>query len=139
MHDLDELRRTFLDDQRAAAAEEAALLFTRMAGARGVDYSRRPSGWVLRLLRRTRRNRCVHWPREDAGAVVFVAAHLGQLQCRACSVRIGKAMAGSLDEGRCDVCRELAELEQFAFHVGTLLVTGRCCAGCRPTVYGETV
>jgi hypothetical protein len=50
----------------------------------------------------------------------------------------GKALAGSLDASRCDLCGELAELEPFAFHAGaTLLVAGRCCAGCRPTVYGE--
>jgi hypothetical protein len=135
--DLDQLRQVFLADQAAAAHEEAAELFARMAGGRGVDYSHSPSPWVLRLVRQARRNRCPHWPREDGTAVVFVAAHVGRLECRACSVRTAKALAGSLDEGRCDLCREQAELEVFAFHVGTLLITGRCCAGCRATVYGE--
>jgi hypothetical protein len=115
-------------------------MFLSAAGARGVDYSRRPSGWVLRLLRRTRRNRCVHWPREDAGAVVFVVAHVGQLLCRSCAGRVAGELHGSVDERRCDACREVAELERFMFHAGpALLVSGRCCAGCRPTVYGGTV
>jgi hypothetical protein len=135
--DLDALRRVFLNDQAAAAHEHAVALFAGMAGTRGTDYSRTPSAWLLRLVRRARRNRCAHWPREGAD-LCFVAAHLGQLECRACSVRTGRALAGSLDAARCDVCRERAELEPFAFHAGaTLLVTGRCCAGCRPTVYGE--
>jgi len=134
--DRDELRRVFLADQSAAAHEHAAALFAELAGPRGVDYSGAPSGWLLRLVRRARRHRCAHWPCEGA-ELCFVAAHVGQLECRACSVRTGKALVGSLDEARCDVCREAAELEPFAFHAGTtLLVTGRCCAGCRPTVYG---
>lgn len=138
MLDLDELRRVFLADQAAGAHEEALELFARMAGARGVDYSRAPSPWVLRLVRRARQMRCTHWPREGS-AVVFIAAHRGVMECRACSGRTARALAGSLDEGRCDVCREVAELERFAFHAdGTLLVTGRCCAGCRATVYGAT-
>lgn len=67
----------------------------------------------------------------------FVAAHHGQMECRPCSVRTSRALAGSLDAARCDLCRERAELEPFAFHAGTtLLVTGRCCADCRATVYG---
>lgn len=137
MLDLDALRRVFLDDQAAAAHEEAAALFAGMAGARGVDYSRSPSAWLLRLVRRARRNRCAHWPQEGV-ELCFVAAHLGHLECRACSVRTGQALAGSLDGARCDLCREAAELELFAFHAGTtLLVTGRHCGGCRPTVYGE--
>lgn len=136
MLDLDALRRVLLDDQAAGAHEEAAELFARMAGARGVDYSRTPSGWVLRLVRRARRNRCAHWPREGS-AVVFVAAHVGQMQCRVCADRTEKRLAGSPDGVRCDLCREVAELERFAFHAGgTLLVTGRCCGGCRATVYG---
>ncbi|WP_142026823.1 hypothetical protein [Blastococcus colisei] len=127
----------FLADQAAGAHEEACELFARMAGARGVDYSRGPSPWVLRLVRRARRMRCAHWPREGS-EVVYVAAHRGRMECRACSIRTARALAGSLDEGRCDLCRRsVAELERFGFNVGTLLVTGRCCAGCRPTVYGE--
>lgn len=137
MLDLDALRRVFLADQARAAQEDAARLFAEMAGARGVDYDRAPSAWVLRLVRRSCRNRCAHWPQEGV-ELCFVAAHLGHLECRACSVRTGQALAGSLDGARCDVCREVADLELFAFHAGTtLLVTGRCCAGCRPTVYGE--
>lgn len=135
MLDLDALRRVHLADQSAAAHEHAAALFARMAGARGVDYTQTPSPWVLRLVRRARRNRCAHWPIEGS-QLVFVAAHLGQLECRACSVRTGRALAGSLDAVRCDVCRGDVELERFAFQVGTLLSTGRCCAGCRVTVYG---
>lgn len=136
MLDLDELRRVFLADQSAGAHEEALELFARMAGGRGVDYSRAPSPWVLRLVRKARRTRCSHWPREGS-AVVFVAAHVGQLQCRVCATRTEKGLAGSPDGVRCDLCREVAVLERFAFHAGgTLLVTGRCCAGCRATVYG---
>jgi hypothetical protein len=87
-------------------------------------------------VRQARRIRCSHWPREGA-EVVFLPAHVGQLQCRRCAARTEKALAGSPDEVRCDLCREVAELERFAFHAGgTLLVTGRCCAGCRATVYG---
>jgi hypothetical protein len=108
-----------------------------MAGPRGVDYSRRPSGWVLRPLRGARRNRFAHGPLEGA-QVVFVAAHVGRLECRPCSVATARALAGSLNESRCDVCREQVEVERFAFHLGTLLVTGRCCAGCRAAVNGET-
>lgn len=135
--DRDELRRVFLDDQSAAAHEHAAALFAELAGPRGVDYSQRPSAWVLRLVRRARRNRCAHWPQEGS-QLCFIAAHLGDMECRACSVRTARALAGSLDEVRCDLCRERAELEPFAFHAGTtLLVTGRCCAGCRAMVYGE--
>lgn len=137
MLDLDELRRIFCADQAQGAHEEAAELFAGWAGARGVDYTGQPSAWVLRLLRRARRDRCAHWPQEGA-AVVFVAAHTVRLECRVCSVRTGRALAGSLDEVRCDLCRETAELERFAFQVGTLLVTGRCCAGCRPTVFGAS-
>jgi hypothetical protein len=70
---------------------------------------------------------------------MFVAAHLGRLECRACSVRTAKALAGSLDAARCDLCREVRELEPCAFHAGsTLLVTagaalgaGRRCTGRR--------
>ena len=43
MHDLDALRRTFLEDQAAVAREYAAALFVEMAGVRGVDYTRTPS------------------------------------------------------------------------------------------------
>lgn len=136
MLDLDGLRRVFLLDQSAGAHEEAAELFARMAGARGVDYSRRPSPWVLRLLRRARRNRCAHWPREGS-ELVFLPAHVGHLQCRRCAGRTAARLAESPDGVRCDVCREVAVLERFAFHAGgTLLVTGRCCARCRTTVYG---
>lgn len=135
MLDLDALRRVFLDDQAAGAHEEAAGLFARMAGVRGVDYSRAPSGWVLRLVRRARRNRCAHWPREGS-ELVFLPAHVGQLQCRRCAGRTAARLADSPDAVRCDLCREVAELERFAFHAGTLLVTGSCCAGCRVTVCG---
>jgi len=135
--DLDALRRVHLADQAAGALEHACELFAGLAGDRGVIYRPgHPSPWVLRLVRRARRMRCTHWPQGEA-AVVFVAAHTGRLECRACSVRTARALAGSLDEARCDVCREVADLERFAFQLGTLLVTGRCCAGCRPTVYGE--
>lgn len=136
MLDLDALRAVFLDDQAAGALEEACELFAGWAGARGVDYSREPSPWVLRLLRRARRNRCTHWPREGS-AVVFVAAHVGRLECRVCARRTSRELVGSPDAARCDLCREAVELERFAFQVGTLLLTGRCCAGCRPTVYGD--
>jgi hypothetical protein len=126
-----------LADQAAGAHEEAAELFARMAGARGVDYSRAPSPWVLRLVRRARRNRCAHWPREGS-ELVFIAAHVGQMQCRRCAGGTAARLAESPDAARCDVCRAVAELERFAFHAGgTLLVTGRCCGGCRATVYGE--
>jgi hypothetical protein len=135
--DLDALRAVFLGDQAAAARDHAAALFAELAGDRGTDYSRTPSAWLLRLVRRARRNRCAHWPQEGAD-VCFVAAHMGRLECRGCSVRTGRALAGSLDADRCDVCRERVELESFAFHAGaTLLVTGRHCGGCRATVYGE--
>lgn len=137
MLDLEAMHRLFVEDQVAAAREHAASLFAELAGARGVDYSRRPSSWVLQLLRRARRNPCSHAPREGAGQIMFIAAHVGRMECRACSVRTANALTGSLDEGRCDICREVRELEQFAFHVGTLLATGRCCAGCKATVYGE--
>jgi hypothetical protein len=135
--DLDFLRRVFVADQADAAHEDAAALFAELAGARGVDYTRQPSGWLLRLVKQARRHRCPHWPTEGA-AVVFVAAQTGRLECRACSVRTAKVLAGSLDEGWCDLCRADVELERFAFRVGTLLVTGRCCAGCRAAVYGAT-
>jgi hypothetical protein len=136
--DLDALRRVHLADQAAGAHDEATELFARMAGPRGVDYTRAPSPWVLRLVRRARRNRCAHWPREGS-ELVFLPAHTGQLQCRRCAGRTERALAESPDGVRCDVCREVAELERFAFHAGgTLLVTGRCCAGCRATVFGET-
>lgn len=138
MLDLDALRQVFLADQAAGALEQACEDFASIAGDRGVVYREgRPSPWVLRLLRRARRDRCTHWPQEGA-AVVFVAAHTGRLECRACSVCTSRALAGSLDESRCDLCREQAVLERFAFHLGTLLVTGRCCVGCRSTVYGGT-
>ena len=134
---LDGLRRVFLADQRAGAYEEAAEVFAGMAGPRGVDYTRKPSAWLLRLMRRARRNRRSHWPQEDGDTLVFLPAHVGQLQCRACATETAAALPGSLDGRRCDVCRETAVLEPFAFHLGTLLVTGRCCAGCRATVYGS--
>ncbi|MCU1613135.1 MAG: hypothetical protein JWO98_675 [Frankiales bacterium] len=136
MLDLDALRRVFLADQAAAAHEEAAELFARMAGPRGVDYSRPPSPWVLRLVRKSRRLRCSHAPREGS-ELVFLPAHVGQLQCRRCAGRTAARLAESPDGVRCDLCREVAELERFTFHAGTtLLVTGRCCPGCRSTVYG---
>lgn len=136
MLDLDALRRVFLEDQAAAAREHAMTLFAEMAGPRGTDYSGAPSGWLLRLVRRARRSRCVHRPLEGT-ELCFVAAHAGRLECRACSVRTARGLAGSLDEPRCDLCREVRLLEPFAFHAGaTLLVTGRCCADCRSTVYG---
>ncbi|TFV49534.1 hypothetical protein [Blastococcus sp. TF02A-35] len=135
--DLDELRRIFCADQAAAALEDACEVIAATAGARGVDYSQRPSGWVLHLMRRARRMRCGHGPREGAGAVVFVPAHVGQLLCRACAHQVAKDLRRSLDGRRCDVCREEAALEPFMFQLDALLVTGRCCAGCRPTVYGE--
>jgi len=62
--DGDALRRLFLAGQSAAAHAHAhaAILLAEMAGARGVDYSRTPSGGLLRLVRDARRNRCAHWP-----------------------------------------------------------------------------
>jgi hypothetical protein len=135
--DLDRMRRVFLDDQAAAAREEAAEMFRLAAGARGVDYSAEPSAWVLALLRDARRHLCPHAPREGS-VLVFVPAHARQVMCRACAHRAARAMRGRPDEARCDVCREVAELTRFMFHAGsTLLVTGRHCAGCRATVYGE--
>jgi hypothetical protein len=123
-------------DRAAGAHEEAAELFARMVGGRGVDYSRAPSPWVLRLVRRARRIRCAHWPREGS-ELVFLPAHVGQFQCRSCTGRTERALSESPDGIRCDLCREVAELEGFGFHAGgTLLVTGRCCAGCRATVHG---
>jgi hypothetical protein len=59
------------------------------------------------------------------------------MECRACARKTGQRLKRSPDAGRCNVCRDAVELEWFAFQVGTLLVTGRCCAGCRATVYGE--
>lgn len=135
--DYDELRRVFLADQAAGAHEEAAELFARMAGPRGTDYTGAPSPWVLRLVRKARRFRCAHSPREGS-ELVFLPAHVGQLQCRRCAGRTAARLDGSPDGVRCDLCREVADLERFAFHAGgTLLVTGRCCSGCRATVYGE--
>lgn len=136
MLDLDALRAVFLDDQSAAALEDASALFADMAGARGVDYSRRPSSWVLRVVRQARRHRCAHWPREGA-AVVFVAAHAGRMECRVCAGKTSRRLVGTPDEARCDLCRERAEMERFAFQVGTLLLSGRCCAACQATVYGD--
>ncbi len=68
---------------------------------------------------------------------MHLAAHVGQLECRPCSVQTARALAGSLDAARCEVRRGRATLELFASVLGTLLFTGRCCAGCRPTVYGD--
>lgn len=135
MLDYAALNRRFREDQAEAAREDATAVFADMAGARGVDYSQRPSGWVLRLVRQSRRHRCAHWPREGS-AVVLVAAHTGRMECRRCARETSRGLVGSPDEARCDLCREAVELERFAFQVGTLLLTGRCCAACRPTVYG---
>lgn len=107
-----------------------------MAGARGTDYTREPSAWVVRLVKRARRNRCPHWPGEGSD-LVLLPAHAEQLLCKACAGRAAKALPGSLDGPRCDVCRAVAPLEVFGFHLRTLLVTGRSCAGCEATVYGE--
>ncbi|WP_138757673.1 hypothetical protein [Modestobacter altitudinis] len=53
-------RRVFLDDQPTAAHEHAAALFEELAGARGVNYTRAPSGRLLRLVGRARRTPCAH-------------------------------------------------------------------------------
>lgn len=136
MHDLDALHRVFEADQAAAAHEDAAERFAAMAGAHGVDYSKTPSPWLLRLVRRARRTRCPHWPQEGQ-QVVHLPTHLARLECSACAETTPGLLQGSLDEGRCDLCRTAAPLDPFAFQLGTLLVTGRHCDSCRPTVYGE--
>lgn len=140
MPDVDEwnrLRALFLADQRAGAQREAAdYVAGKAGGAEHVAKDWTPSPWVLALLAESRRNRCSHWPREGA-ALVFVVAHVRQMQCRSCAARSLASLAGSLDERRCDLCRDEADLAPFAFHAGsTLVVTGRCCAGCLAVVIG---
>lgn len=138
-HEVEQLRAVHLADQAEGARLEAAEWVAGKAAAAGsvVNGAWKPSAWVLKLLKDSRRNRCQHWPAEGH-VLVFVLAGVRSMQCRPCTAQALATLADSLDRGRCDVCRESAgELTPFAFHAGaTAVVTGQCCSGCLPTVTG---
>jgi hypothetical protein len=68
--------------------------------------------------------------------VAFVPAHTRQLLCRRCADKAAGWLASSPDGLLCLVCREPGVLEDLMLQVGTVLVTGRHCAGCNAAVYG---
>jgi hypothetical protein len=133
--DLEDLRRRHLSEQAEAAEAEALERFRRAAGERPLVYQRETSPWVAEVLRVARRAPCAHAPRRGS-QLVIVPAFIPQWLCRGCGDRALARVAGTPDELRCDVCREVAGLAPFMVHAGTVLVSGKHCAGCRATVYG---
>jgi hypothetical protein len=133
---LDALHRRFLDDQADAALEHAEALLSIAATEAGFEVTERlVSQWVTALIREARRWPCLHAPHRGR-MLVIVPAHVRQWLCQSCSQRASRRLCGSLDEARCDVCRQPAALEPFVFQRGRLVVTGRHCEGCTATVYG---